>query len=151
MGILFGYLIDFFNKIRFFNFIEFFSLYLGILFKPQYMVPFIIFLIYIFLRKKFNFKVIGDIAFFSIIIFLSLFFILIFESELNNFFLQLPSHFSLEGTSTRQENFWTGRLDFLFLLPEGMFLSFIGPTMFEALDRLEALPLFLESIFILKF
>lgn len=149
MGILFGYLVDFINKIRFFNFLEFFSLYLGLLFKPQYIIPFILCLIYIYIRKKFNLKKYVDIFLIIFFIFLAIMIIFIFQKELNDLFYIIPNHFSLEANSTRQEAFWQKDFDFLYKLPEGVFLSFIGPSIFEVLNRKEMFPIFLESIVII--
>jgi hypothetical protein len=148
MGILFGYIMDYIKKVRFFNIIELVALYLGLLIKPQYIVPLIIFLIYFYFKNKLNLKILGDTLFLIIVVFFVSIMIYIYSEELNDLFYSIPKHFSLEANSTRQEKFWQEDFDFLYKLIEGIFLSFIGPSLYEVLNRLEMLPIFLESMFI---
>lgn len=146
MGILFGYLVDFINKMRFFNLIEFVALYFGLLMKPQYVVPIIIFIIFVYIKRKLGIKKYGDIILIMFFIGIGISIVIIFGDEINSIFYHIPAYFSLEGNSTRQEPFWQEDYDFLFKIPEGIFLGFTGPTLMETFERIEILPVYLESM-----
>lgn len=61
----------------------------------------------------------------------------------------IPSHFSDESNSTRINDFWLTGGDFFKYLPEGIFVSFVGPTLFESIQKPLFFPFFFEGILIL--
>jgi hypothetical protein len=146
MGILFGYLVDFINKMRFFNLIEFVALYFGLLMKPQYIVPIIIFIVFVYIKRKLGIRKYGDIILIMFFIGIGISIVIIFGDKINSVFYHIPAYFSLEGNSTREESFWQEDYDFLFKIPEGVFLGFTGPTLMETLERIQILPVYMESI-----
>lgn len=150
MGILAGYIIDYYNQRRRMNSLELFAIYLGLIFKPHFILPILLILLYLKIRFIFKSKA---IQFFTIIIMLiiSISIIYFFRFEINDLSLTLPKYFSTEGSATRTISFWQNDFDYIKKIPEGVYLSFMGPTLSESLARLNILPIYIESVFIASF
>lgn len=63
----------------------------------------------------------------------------------------LPAHFSLQGGTTRINDFWIDEYDFFTYLPVGLPLAFIGPSFTEALSSIKLLPFFIEGCLLFGF
>ncbi|MAI34627.1 MAG: hypothetical protein CMM07_23555 [Rhodopirellula sp.] len=62
---------------------------------------------------------------------------------------EMPKHFSTDGGSTRQNDFWNSSIDFFVYLPIGSLISFVGPTIGEVYDKPFLLIVFLESLILI--
>ncbi|MBB1449632.1 hypothetical protein H5159_00830 [Pseudoalteromonas sp. SG43-1] len=60
----------------------------------------------------------------------------------------LSNSYFVNGASTRENDFWLEQYDFFLYAPVGIVKSFIGPTLFEAVNRIMFMPYFLEGLFI---
>jgi len=73
----------------------------------------------------------------------------IFRHEINELSFVMPLHFSIDGGSTRENAIWVNDFDVFWNSPYGMFISFVGPTLDEALLKPTHFLAWSESIFIL--
>jgi hypothetical protein len=149
MGILAGYIFDLYYKKRTkIKLIEFLAVYIGILFKPQYLVIVLSIILLLYLIRKFNFKktVTFILLLLYIFIFMSIF--IIFYEEIDRVSLLVPTHFNVDAHSTRVNELLLESGDIIRNAPYGMFISFWGPTFQEVLARPLLSIAFLESLFI---
>lgn len=149
MGILAGFLIDYYQRARFMNFLEIFALYLGIIFKPHFIFPVILMIFYLKLKRVLKIKRYNNIFLLLLLLFIIIYVMWLFRCDMNEFSLIMANHFSEDGKATREVSFWLNDFDYIYKLHEGMWLSFVGPTLQESLQRIEILPFYIESIYIL--
>ncbi|WP_439437678.1 hypothetical protein [Salinivibrio costicola] len=60
----------------------------------------------------------------------------------------LVNNYFVNGESSRENNFWIGTYDFFSYAPTGITKAFIGPTLFEAIERPIFIPYFIEGFFL---
>jgi len=136
MGILLGYIIDLVNKKRYMmRLIELFSVYLLLVFKPQFSVAIFSLIIYIGLSNVFNLKAFGKSLLLLIHIALGVVVLWIFRDTLNEISFLLPAHFSMDAGSTRENTIWVNDYDIFLNAPYGMFVGFFGPTLNEIIAK----------------
>jgi hypothetical protein len=126
----------------------FIALYLCITFKPQYLIGILALFFFVFLSKKLFHNPFGKL--FAIISFFILSFLVLylFRSEINMLSYIMPAHFSQDAGSTRENTIWINDYDIFWNAPYGMFISFFGPTLDEALSKPTHLLAFIESFLI---
>jgi hypothetical protein len=125
------------------------SFYLITIFKPQYLAVFLPLLFYI----KFK-TTLFRAASAKIFVLLSYMITIIVASFLNlhsiqDLAIEVATHFNQDAASTRKEAFWKEPYDFFTRMPYGFYISFVGPTLSEALVKLTHLLSLVESWIIL--
>jgi hypothetical protein len=149
MGIILGNIIDYNeNRQTGSKLLLFIALYLCITFKPQYLIGILALFFFVFLSKKLFHNPFGKL--FAIISFFILSFLVLylFRSEINMLSYIMPAHFSQDAGSTRENTIWINDYDIFWNAPYGMFISFFGPTLDEALSKPTHLLAFIESFLI---
>ena len=147
MGILASYLIDIHSSIRRPQLIELFALYLGLIFKIQYVIPVLLAYFYILIKNKLNLSSLQQLIVLSCLLSFSIYLVWEFSDEINRLSFVITSHFSTDARSTR-DPFWINDYDIFYKSITGIFTSFIGPTFFESLNRPAVMPFFIESFLI---
>lgn len=115
--------------------IELASMYLCLLFKPQYAIAIISVYSYIYIVRKSGLKPLGQFALFVCMITVQVY-LLYFISDIINLYAKgMYAHFdSAEANSTR-ENIFISDYDFFRYAPSGMFIAFWGPTLAEVVSK----------------
>ena len=147
MGVLASYLIDLHSSIRRPQLIELLALYLGLIFKLQYVIPVLAGFLFILIKDKLKLSSIQQLATLLLMLLLSIYLVWWFSDEINRLSFVMISHFSTDAASTRAP-FWVDDYDIFYKSITGVFISFIGPTFLESLDRLVVMPFFIESFLI---
>jgi hypothetical protein len=147
MGMLASYLIDIHSSIRRPQLIELFALYLGLIFKLQYVIPVLVAFFYILIKNKLKLSSLQQLTTLLLILFFSIYLVWEFSDEINRLSFVIISHFSTDATSTR-DPFWINDYDVFYKSITGIFVSFIGPTFSESLNRPAVMPFFIESFLI---
>lgn len=151
MGILAGYIIDLYYKRRLrMKFIEYIAIYLGLLFKPQYLVIVVSIILFLYIKRKFNLKKITTFLMIFLYIFSIAFIYNWFYDEINQVSLIIPTHFNPDAKSTRENTLLLEYGDIIYNAPYGMFISFWGPTWNEVLAKPAQSIAFFESFFIVS-
>lgn len=150
MGVILGYCIDLIERKRKKpNLLEFFSFFLLLIFKTQYLPAILVIIMFTFISNKFGLRKEGK----TIIFFLGLICLLILlylvRDYAQTFAEILPAHFSQKSHSTRENIFWVYQYDIYYYAIQGMYISFMGPTINEALNNKMQLFVFIESYIIL--
>lgn len=152
MGIILGFIIDLVkhstNKNTLLVFVAF---YLCAIFKPQYLIGIFSVLIFLFFSHKFSLKGYGKLTLLGVFFVLSFLVLYLFRYEINELSFIMPVHFSLDAGSTRANTIWVNDFDVFWNAPYGMFVSFMGPTLSEALSKPTHFLAFIESLSILIF
>lgn len=150
LGVILGFLIDFSRKVHFKNkFILYLSIYLCLLFKPQYMIGLFSLFFYLFLRRYCFIKGFGQFSVFMLFLFLSFFVLFILRHEIDFLSTVIPAHFRADAASTRENIFWLEEFDIFKVAPYGMYISFFGPTFREASSSLiHSIVLFESYLFV---
>ena len=146
MGILAGYIIDLYYKRRTkMKLIEFFALYIGIIFKAQYIAVVESVIIFIYLVRKGRFAYRGIIL--LSLLYVGSIFALVntFYDEINQVAMIIPYHFNPDALSTRENTLILEYGDVFYNAPYGMFIGFWGPTFQEVLNKPEQSIAFIES------
>lgn len=150
MGIILGFIIDLIKRKRKQNYLLIIlAFYLCLLFKPQYLIGIVMALSYISLSYNLKLKGIGNLLLLFLVIFISISLLYIFRHEINNLSFIIPSHFNYLSFSTRENLIFLDDFDVFWNTPYGIYISFIGPTIEEALKKDTHLLAFIESYFIL--
>jgi len=151
MGILAGYIIDLYYKRRIsMKFIELIAIYIGLLFKPQYLVVVVSIILFLYIKRKFNLKKITTFMLMLVYILSIVFIFNIFYDEINQVSLIIPTHFNPDAQSTRENTLLLEYGDIIYNAPYGMFISFWGPTWNEILAKPAQSIAFFESLFIVS-
>jgi hypothetical protein len=150
MGIILGFIIDVIKRNPKKNyFLVVIAFYLCTIFKPQYLIGIGSLILFHYVCRKFSLNGIGKLALLGLFFILSFFSLYIFRHEINELSFMMPIHFSLEAGSTRENTIWLDDFDVFWNAPYGMFISFFGPTVNEALAKPTHLFAFIESLFII--
>ncbi len=152
MGVILGFMFDLNeDRKRMPNMIEWFAFYLLIVFKPQYLSAILPLICFIKFSKWLNFKAYGK-GFLLVSVFVCfVVFLYSFRTEINEVSFVLPAHFNADAGSTRENTVWVEQNDVFRNAPYGMFISFLGPTWQEVLQKPVQGIAFFESIFIMTF
>ncbi|WP_139336483.1 hypothetical protein [Pseudoalteromonas sp. SK20] len=150
LGIIAGSIIDFINSFKVNKKLLIISIYLCLLFKPQYIIGLTSLYIFVVFSRKF--KLLGFGKFILVCLFFILSGILLYtlKDQINLFTEILPKHFSTDAASTRENTIWVKENDVFFNAPYGMFIAFFGPTFTEALAKPTHLIVWVESFIILS-
>ena len=150
MGIILGFFIDFIKNRRLSSkFLLCFSIYLCVLFKPQYFIGISALFVFVYFSKIFDLKGKGKLFIFLLFFALSFLFLYLFRFDINELSFVMPRHFSLNAGSTRDNDIWVNDFDVFWNAPYGMFIAFFGPTLNEALSKPTHFIAFIESLVIL--
>lgn len=152
MGILLGYCIDLIERNRKKpSLLEFVAFFLLLIFKTQYLPAILSIIIFASISNLFSLKKVGkSIVFFvGFIILLIIFYIIRDYAQILSEIM--PAHFSQKSNSTRENIFWIYEYDIYYYALKGMYISFMGPTINEALNNTIQLFVFIESYIILFF
>ncbi len=121
------------------------SLYLCLIFKPQYMVGIASLAVYLFIVRTFSLKAYGKLFTFLLFVFCSALLLYVMRDYIDMLAVMMPQHFESDGSSTRENEIWVDKYDVFFNAPYGMFVAFIGPTFAEALSKPQFFMAFIES------
>jgi hypothetical protein len=150
LGIILGFVIDIIKRNPKKNYLLVsFAFYLCLVFKPQYMISIASLFTFIFFSNKFSLKGNGKLILIGLFFFFSFLALYIFRHQINELSYIMPKHFRLEAGSTRENTIWVNDFDVFWNAPYGMFISFLGPTISEAMSKPTHLLVFLESLLIL--
>jgi hypothetical protein len=153
LGLILGFLIDLIKKNKKKNYLLFFiGLVLCFIFKYQYLIGVTAATIFIILHNTLKLKRSENLFILILIIIGSLIFLVIFKNKINELALEIPIHFigSSDVSSTRTNTIFLKDFDVFWNAPYGMFISFFGPTLTEALSKGTHLMVFLESTIIVS-
>jgi len=146
MGVILGYIIDLINRKRFgLKLIEIFSIYLLLIFKPQFSIAIFSLILYIVLANKLNLKSSGKVLLLIIQFAFGGVGLWVFKDAINEISFTIPAHFSLDAGSTRENTMWLNDYDIFLNAPYGMFIGFFGPTFSEVMNKPIQGIAFLES------
>jgi hypothetical protein len=151
-GIITGYLIECITKCRFkLKLIELFAFYLLALFKPQYLIALFHILFFVFITKKMNLKSYGKLFLLISILIIDIYTLYYFSGIIDELSQLMVVHFQKDAGSTRVNEIWVNDGDFFRNMPYGMFLSLLGPTLHEVIEKPVQSVVFIESIIIFIF
>ena len=150
MGIILGLIIDLIERKKLKHYtLTLIAIYLCILFKPQYMVGILSIISYILISRILHLRGAGKALLFVLSITVSISVLYILKDLINALSYSIPLNFDLEANGTRQNNIWLSDNDIFWNAPYGIYLSFVGPTITEAMNSLNYFLVWLESMFIL--
>lgn len=125
------------------------SLYLLIIFKPQYLIAlftiFIVFIVFNFLKNR-NFL---KSLFIALIIITQLYLLSYFQPIIDLYAEGMYRHFDTGMAQSTRDNIFLKPGDFFTNAPYGMFISFFGPTLAESATSLSKSMAFMESSILL--
>lgn len=129
------------------EFILFFlSLYLLLIFKPQYIIP--VFSVFSFLSitsvKPFT-TVTSKVSVFSVMILLQLILLVLSQGIIDSYAFTMHSHFDTDIAQSTRENIFFLEGDFFLNAPYGMAIAFYGPSLYEATLSWVKMTAFIES------
>lgn len=146
MGIILGFVVDVINGVpRRNSYLVLFSFYLCYIFKSQYLIGIIALLLFISISRTFSLKGSGNLILLGLFFISSFIVLYVFRHEINELSFLIPSHFTFDAGSTRENTIWVNDFDVFLNAPYGMFIAFFGPTLFEASSKLTHLFAYLES------
>ncbi|WP_240222227.1 hypothetical protein [Rheinheimera hassiensis] len=149
MGVILAAFIDHFEKRKVTKkLLLLVSIYLCLLFKPQYFIGISSLFVYLFLIGFFNLKAFGKVFVFLLFVFCSLMLLYILRDYIDMLSLIMPEHFESDGGSTRENTIWVNKYDVFFNAPYGILVAFFGPTLGEALSKPQFFLTFMESLVI---
>ncbi|MCE0734471.1 hypothetical protein LWH48_17050 [Halomonas sp. G15] len=153
MGVLLGCLIDYYRgRLINYKLLLLISIYLCILFKPQYMSGLLSLFVFLWLKRNFSLSGNGQLVvvlFFILFSFLGLF---VFRHHIDAISFEIPLHFrSDEMNSTRENIYWTNQFDVFRIAPYGMYIAFVGPTLDEAAGKFLQMLVLMESYILIIF
>jgi hypothetical protein len=150
MGIILGFIIDIIKRRKINYYILLITaFYLCLLFKPQYLIGIVSLLIYLFIARKLRLKGYGKLLLLILFFMVSFSILYIFRYEINALSFIMPIHFSMDAASTRQNTIWVHDFDVFYNALYGMYISFVGPTIYEASHKFSHLFAWIESMVIL--
>lgn len=121
------------------------SFYLITIFKPQYLAVFLPLLFYIKFKSTLfrtaSAKIFVLLSYVLTIIVFSFF----SANNIQDLAIEVGKHFNPDAASTRKEAFWKEPYDYFTRMPYGFYISFVGPTLSEALVKLTHFLSFVES------
>jgi len=146
-GIFFFYIIRWYDyKINpLLNPLFYISIYIITLFKPQYLIP-ILFFIFILKIYKFSHNIVLPVVLILYLVFIFINYKYIYI--INDISLNFGKYFDSNAGSARPD-FWIDDFDFYTKMYYGIFLAFLGPSIFEVFNKIFYLPFFIESCFLL--
>lgn len=146
LGIILGFIIDIIKRNPKKNYLlAAFAFYLCAIFKPQYLIGIAALLTFLFVSRKLSLKGFGKLVLIALFFILSFSVLYIFRNQINELSFIMPAHFRLDAGSTRDNTIWVNDFDVFWNAPYGMFISFFGPTIYEALSKPTHLIAFIES------
>lgn len=152
MGIILGYCIDIIEEKRIIpNLLELIAFFLLLIFKTQYFPAILSIILFTSLSNKFGLKKEGKTIFFFLTFITLLIVFYLVRDYAQTMAEELPRHFSMKSNSTRENTFWIQQYDIYYYAIKGMYISFMGPTINEALNNNMQLLVFFESYIILFF
>lgn len=122
------------------------SLYLMIIFKPQYVIAFFNISVFLICRKVFGARVLLFILICAVIIQVVLLDYL--QPIIDWYAIQMYAHFDSDIAQSTRENIFLTEGDFYRNIIPGIFIAFIGPTVNESIASPIKFMAFLESCFI---
>jgi len=127
------------------------AVYLLVVFKPQYAIGVFALFAFTWCGRKFRFN--GEVKFISFILAIALgaFALYLARDIIDGLSKTMPSHFSTEAGSTRENTIWVDQYDFFKNAAYGMYIAFVGPTLAEAMNKLTHLAVWMESMFVVLF
>ncbi len=143
-GILMGNLLRIYNSQRIKNkFLFLMSVYLMVIFKPQYLASIFILVIYFFMRKKIKkgLRVILYLIYISI----SIITLYLLKDRIDNFLKTFYLHFYFNLETFRNKDIFLEKYGFYKNMIYGMFISIWGPNIKEAFRGILQMFSFLES------
>ena len=149
MGIILAAFIDIYERRR----IErktllLIAIYLGLIFKPQYMIGIISLAVYFLIVRSLNLKAYGKLFVLFLFFLCSALLLYLLRDYIDLLATMMPQHFESDGSSTRENTVWLNKYDVFYNAPYGMVVAFFGPTLKEALAKPQFLMAFLESLII---
>lgn len=150
MGIILAAFIDVYERRKIEGkFLLFIAIYLGLLFKPQYLIGIISLAVYFLIVRGLNLKAYGKLFVLFLFFLCSALLLYLLRDYIDFLATMMPKHFDPDGGSTRENTFWVKQYDVFYNAPYGMLVSFLGPTFQEAVTKPQLLMAFLESFTIL--
>jgi hypothetical protein len=148
VAVLSGFLVRQYTRSSKLNMVHLFSILLLYVFKPHYLVPF---------AFAWSAKNLGNIvkqkallAYLGLLISLAGLFLFREEIDALAFHVQWTFEVVADVRSTRLESFFVEKYDVFYKMFEGFYLSFMGPTLAEALDSPLHLVTYVESLVLLS-
>lgn len=145
LGLLLGAIFDINYKRKVNLWLMALAFYLGLIFKPQYVLVVIILMLLVYFRNSNKVSVPKTLFIVILIAACALSGLYLFREELNLISFQIPLHFDPNARSTRSNDIWVEDYDIFFNAPYGMFIALQGPKVSEAFSNLAMLPFLLES------
>jgi hypothetical protein len=131
------------------KFLFFLSVYLCLVFKPQYIIGVFAIFSFTYLSRKCALNAFVKIFLFIAMVFVGSSVLYYFRDIIDELSKMMPAHFSLEAGSTRENTIWVEQYDFFKNAAYGMYIAFVGPTVQEALTKSTHMMAWVESIIIL--
>jgi hypothetical protein len=127
------------------------AVYLLLVFKPQYAIGVFALFAFTWLGRKFRFN--GGVKFlsFALAVILGALALYFARDVIDSLSKIMPTHFSMEAGSTRENTIWVDKYDFFKNAAYGMYISFVGPTLSEALSKPTHMAAWIESMFVISF
>lgn len=126
------------------------SIYLCLVFKPQYLIGVFALFAFTWVSRKFALSSLSKIFLFILAVVFGASLLFYFRDLIDSLSKVMPVHFSKEAGSTRENTIWVEQYDFFRNAAYGMYIAFVGPTVQEALSKPTHLAAWLESMMILS-
>jgi hypothetical protein len=150
MGMLLAAYIDVYERQPIKNkFMFLLSVYLCLVFKPQYMIGVFAIFSFTYLSRKFILSAAVKVFLFLTMIGVGSAILYYFRDLIDDLSKMMPAHFSLEAGSTRENTIWVEQYDFFKNAAYGMYIAFVGPTVQEAFSKPTHMIAWVESMVIL--
>ncbi len=150
LGIILAAYIDVYQRQPIQNKILFFlSVYLCLVFKPQYMIGVFSLFLFVYMSRRFCLNSAAKVLLFFIAIILGSAALYYFRDLIDELSKIMPAHFSQEASSTRENTIWVEQYDFFKNAAYGMYIAFVGPTVHEAFSKPTHMMAWIESLVIL--
>ena len=147
VAVISGYLVRQYTSNARLNVVHVFSVILLYIFKPHYLIP----ITYAWATQYFGRFVRQKELLAYLGLFLSLIGLVVFSEKINElaFHVQWTFEVVADVRSTRVQSFFVDEFDVFFKMPEGFYLSFMGPTLEEVATSPLHLMTFIESLVLL--
>ena len=152
LGVILAGYIDIYQRRSVQNRILFFiAVYLLLVFKPQYAVGVFALFVFTWFGRKFRFN--GGLKLLSFVLAVALGALALYLARdvIDSLSKIMPTHFSTEAGSTRENTIWVDKYDFFKNSAYGMYIGFVGPTLSEALSKPTHMAAWIESMFVIFF
>ena len=149
MGVILAAYIDCFRGARVRNkFLLLFSVYLCLVFKPQYLIGIFFLFLFTYFSRIAESKASVKLLLFFFIVAAGLLALYLFRDLIDSLSMMMPGHFSQDASSTRVNTIWVEKYDFFKNAVYGIYIAFVGPTVQEALSRPLHMLVWIESFVI---